>query len=305
VNSNSASFSFSATAAGATFQCSLDGAAFSVCTSPQALTGLPDGAHTFAVQATDTSAIADPTPATRTWTVDTTAPMITSVLPLDTAIDIATTSTASATFSEAMNATSLMADSLTLVLQGDVTPIPATLMYDMATKTLTLYPTSPLANSSTYVATVKGGAGGMTDLVGNPQAADTMWSFTTISADTIAPTITLTSPSDGAIVSGTVPLTADATDNTAVDHVDFLVNGAVFGTDSSAPYSVNLDSTTLPNGSAAISAQAVDIYTNSAASSIHTVTINNDVTPPSTPTNLTASAVSSGQVDLSWTAATD
>ena len=67
------SFAFSADET-ATFECSLDGAAFTTCTSPKAYVALPDGPHTFAVRATDTVLNLDPSPATRAFTVDTTAP---------------------------------------------------------------------------------------------------------------------------------------------------------------------------------------------------------------------------------------
>lgn len=59
---------------GATFLCALDGAAFAACTSPRAYTALTEGAHTFAVRVRDAVGNLDPTPATRTWTVDLTAP---------------------------------------------------------------------------------------------------------------------------------------------------------------------------------------------------------------------------------------
>jgi hypothetical protein len=59
---------------GSTFACSLDGAQYSACTSPTAYTGLADGPHTFAVRASNFLGVADPSPATVTWTVDTTAP---------------------------------------------------------------------------------------------------------------------------------------------------------------------------------------------------------------------------------------
>lgn len=70
----SASFSFSSTAPGATFGCSLDGGAFDACASPRAYAGLPDGAHTFRVRATDGGV--DGAPAERAWTVDTAAPTV-------------------------------------------------------------------------------------------------------------------------------------------------------------------------------------------------------------------------------------
>lgn len=76
----SANFTFSSNETMVTYACSLDGAAYAACTSPQNLTNLGQGAHTFSVRATDMAAHTDATPATRTWTIDTIAPdvMITS-----------------------------------------------------------------------------------------------------------------------------------------------------------------------------------------------------------------------------------
>ncbi|MEX2447801.1 MAG: hypothetical protein WD404_03545 [Solirubrobacterales bacterium] len=78
------SFEFTATpSAGASFECSLDGAVFEdPCTSPQAYTSL-DGddsvsgtPHNFRVRAKNENGT-DPTPATHNWTVDTVAPTMT------------------------------------------------------------------------------------------------------------------------------------------------------------------------------------------------------------------------------------
>ena len=74
VASTSTSFSFSSSKAGSTFKCSLDGSAFAECTSPKTYSSLSQGNHTFRVQAIDTSGLTDPTPATRSWSVDTLAP---------------------------------------------------------------------------------------------------------------------------------------------------------------------------------------------------------------------------------------
>jgi hypothetical protein len=70
-NQTSASFSFSSNKINSSFKCELDGAGFSPCTSPLLYTGLSDGSHTFAVQAT---AFTTGPPTTYAWAVDTVAP---------------------------------------------------------------------------------------------------------------------------------------------------------------------------------------------------------------------------------------
>lgn len=77
VASTSATFTFTSNEPGTTFQCALDSGAFAAC--PVSYTGLAQGAHTFSVRATDTAGNVDPSPATRTWTVDTTPPPIPSI----------------------------------------------------------------------------------------------------------------------------------------------------------------------------------------------------------------------------------
>jgi hypothetical protein len=76
VGSSSATFSFLSPDAGggARFECSLDGAPFTSCESPITYTNLAMGVHTFAVRVRDANGNLDPTPATRTWTVDLTPP---------------------------------------------------------------------------------------------------------------------------------------------------------------------------------------------------------------------------------------
>src|SRR5205823_3399707 len=74
-NSTSASFSFTSTEpTGAGYACALDGGAFVSCTSAKSYSGLADGSHTFQVKSTDQAGNTDPTPASFTWTIDSTPP---------------------------------------------------------------------------------------------------------------------------------------------------------------------------------------------------------------------------------------
>jgi hypothetical protein len=72
VGSTSATFEFNSNEQGG-FTCTLDAVAVS-CGSPKTYTNLGQGGHTFQVQARDVAGNTDPSPATRTWTVDTVAP---------------------------------------------------------------------------------------------------------------------------------------------------------------------------------------------------------------------------------------
>jgi hypothetical protein len=64
----SATFTFSATEP-ATFECKLDAAAFTPCTSPRSYTGLSRRAHSFEVRAIDAAANVDPAAAVHRWTI--------------------------------------------------------------------------------------------------------------------------------------------------------------------------------------------------------------------------------------------
>lgn len=106
------------------------------------------------------------------------------------------------------------------------------------------------------------------------------WGLTTTGGgggggDTTPPTVSVTSPANGATVSGALAVNATASDNTGVIRVDVLVDGAVAGSDTTAPYSVTIDTTTLGNGSHALSARAFDAANNAGTSATVTVTVQN------------------------------
>jgi hypothetical protein len=199
VNSSSATFAFSSSEPDSTFKCSLDDAPFSSCTAPKGYTNLAEGSHTFRVLATDTAGNVDASPAERTWTVDTVGPTVDTTMPADGATGVAATNDVSATFSEAMNATTISGSTFALLKQGTTTPVTAQVSYDSASRKATLNPEANLEPGVLYTATVKGSANGVKDAAGNPLAQDKSWSFTT-SAATPSVTQSFTSAADTRIV---------------------------------------------------------------------------------------------------------
>jgi chitodextrinase len=127
--------------------------------------------------------------------------------------------------------------------------------------------------------------------------------------DTTPPQVSLTAPAAGAVVSGSIAVSASSSDDVGVSGVQFLLDGANLGSEAtSAPYSVTWNTTLAPNGAHVVSAIARDAAGNTRAASAVSVTVSNagpDTTPPSTPTGLSATAVSSAQITLSWAASTD
>ncbi|MGE0726051.1 MAG: Ig-like domain-containing protein, partial [Alphaproteobacteria bacterium] len=73
-NQTSAVFDFGSGDAGVTYEASLDGGGYSAVPDPATFGGLAEGAHTLLVRAVDAAGNSDPTPASRIWTIDTTAP---------------------------------------------------------------------------------------------------------------------------------------------------------------------------------------------------------------------------------------
>jgi peptidoglycan/xylan/chitin deacetylase (PgdA/CDA1 family) len=108
--------------------------------------------------------------------------------------------------------------------------------------------------------------------------------FTLVDADATAPAVAMTSPGDAATVSGIVQLAASATDTGGVEHVEFLVSGAVVGAVSAPPWLMPWDSRSTEDAKVALAARAFDLAGNVATSPSVEVAVSNlppsDVTPP-------------------------
>jgi hypothetical protein len=104
--------------------------------------------------------------------------------------------------------------------------------------------------------------------------------------DTSAPTVALTAPASGASVSGNVNLTATASDaGSGVARVEFLVDGAVVGTDTTSPYTVTWNAESVTLGTHSVVARAVDNAGNSASTTARSVSVVDRTAPTLTITS--------------------
>jgi hypothetical protein len=112
------------------------------------------------------------------------------------------------------------------------------------------------------------------DKAGNVGPASNQASAT-IAGDATAPTVALTAPAAGN-VSGGQTMTATATDNLAVDSVQFRIDGLDSGgPDTAAPYTRPWDTTTVTDGQHTITAVARDASGNTTTSAPRTVFVHN------------------------------
>ncbi|NVN91571.1 MAG: Ig-like domain-containing protein [Desulfuromonadales bacterium] len=163
---------------------------------------------------------------------ETILPVISTTIPSNLAVGVPVFNPISATFSEAIDPTTLNPASFTLAgVTGAVT-------YDGTTRTASFTPDSPLANNTTYSATI---TTAVKDLAGNALPLSREWSFTTGPPDSILPTVTGTQPANSAI---NVPLAStisavfsEQMAPATVGLASFSLTGQTYST--TAPFTVN------------------------------------------------------------------
>ena len=95
-----------------------------------------------------------------------------------------------------------------------------------------------------------------------------------------APTVTITTPSDGAAIAGIVDITATASDDVGIVGVQFLLDGVPLGAEIlSVPYAISWDTTTEPAGPYTLAAIARDTEANTTTSPVISVTVANNPVP--------------------------
>ncbi|MFA5928207.1 MAG: Ig-like domain-containing protein [Candidatus Margulisiibacteriota bacterium] len=136
--------------------------------------------------------------ANRVWTfttgssADTTAPIVDSTTPANSATGVAVNTIINATFSEGMDPLTLT--TTTFTLKQGTTPVDCSVTY--VGTIATLHPVSNLSANTIYTATI---TTGVKDLAGNAKASNKVWSFTTAAnLDITAPLVSSTAPANAA-----------------------------------------------------------------------------------------------------------
>jgi phosphodiesterase/alkaline phosphatase D-like protein len=138
-------------------------------------------------------------------------------------------------------------------------------------------------------------------LSGTAQGGDQ--TFTTLPpvVDTTKPTVSVVSPTSNSVLSGTVNISANASDNVGVTKVDFYSGTTLIGTDQTNPYSIDWNTIGTPNSQVIIKAKAFDATGNMSTSAGKTVTVlNSDPGPLPVITDISATNIGQSSVVIIW-----
>jgi peptidoglycan/xylan/chitin deacetylase (PgdA/CDA1 family)/sulfur relay (sulfurtransferase) complex TusBCD TusD component (DsrE family) len=158
--------------------------------------------------------------------------------------------------------------------------------------------------------TVTDGAHSLTAHVYDDKGGDAVSAAVGVTTKNIsaAPTVALTAPQDGSSQSGSVNLAASAAADTGatITTVDFLVDGTVVGTDTTAPYTASWDSSQASDGSHSITAHAyADKGGDSVSAAVGVTTKNTWAAPTVSFTSPQAGSTQAGTIALAANAAAD
>lgn len=173
----------------------------------------------------------------------------------------------------------------TLLLSSDTA---APYSYNLDTTTLT-------PGTRSIIARAYNGAGLVTSVTVNVTVKDVT-----------KPVVSITDPKAAANVAGSVPIVLNATDNKDLAKAEILVDGTIIQTlTGTGPYSITWDTRSVAVGAHSITAKAYDSAGNVGVSAAVSVNVINDTAAPSIPSGLTATASSSTQINVNWSASTD
>jgi hypothetical protein len=163
-----------------------------------------------------------------------------------------TTIAIDATDNVAVTGVKLMLDGT--IVGAELTAAPYTFVWDTTTAT---------NGTHALTAEARDAAGN----IGTSTAVTVAVNNATTTQDTTAPTVAITSPADGAVITGENTVTVSATDNVGVVGVTLLFDGEIAGGEAtSAPYAFGWNSLGVTNGTHTIAALARDAAGNTATS---------------------------------------
>lgn len=260
-NVATATFGFSSNKSPSTFECSLDGGAWSGCTSTTEVT-VAEGVHTFQVRATNMGNT-DPAPATYVWTYDVTPPAPPSVISGTTVLSGPTV-----TFrGSAEVGTSVQLYANGVAVAGSVATTAPNGNWDITTLSVP---------DGTYTVCFTA-----TDASGNESACSAP--TITLIVDTAPPTVAISSPSNGALVN-TSSVSFSGSDPSSTVRFECQAQDTDPGADT-APFEVCSAPTFVPDlvsgHEYTVTIRATDELENLATTA---VTFTFDNTPPAKPT---------------------
>jgi hypothetical protein len=212
------------------------------------------GSHTLTAVARDGAGNLTTSPAVTVTVSDTTAPVVSLTAPLNGAA-VTGTIPVSATASDNAGVVGVQFRLDGVNMSAEDTSAPFSTAWDTATAT---------AGNHTLDAVARDAAGNHT----------TSAAISVMVSDTTAPLVSITSPAAGATVSGTIAVSANASDNIGIVGIQFRLDGVNLGAeDTGAPYSTAWDTLTVPEGAHTLSAVARDAAGNETTSAGITVTV--------------------------------
>jgi len=152
------------------------------------------------------------------------APTVVSTVPANATTNIVTSSIVSATFSESLDSTTIIAVNFTV--KDGLADIAGVITYDSSNKTAIFTPNAVFTTDTEYTATI---TTGVKDLAGNALGANKVWSFTTSAAvDVVAPVVNETFPVNQSIaisINSTVTaIFSEEMNSSTINDTNFILN---------------------------------------------------------------------------------
>jgi subtilisin family serine protease len=218
-------------------------------------TTVGQGSHTLFAVATDLAGNTT-TSATISVTVDRTLPLVSITTPANNAFVAGSAVPVSATASDNIGLSRVDFYRDSNVLLGTDNTAPYGISWDT---------TSLTGGPHTLIAVA-------TDLAGNTKTSTVV----NVTVDSTPPQVSLSAPANGAFVTGTLAVSAVATDNIGISKVEFYIdNNVLLTTDTNSPYGFNWDSTTVTQGAHTLYAIAQDTFGLRATSATIAITVDN------------------------------